>query len=135
LITIIDASVALKWVCAEDGSDRAAALLDGRRLSAPAIWLTEAANVLWRRAQQRELTQDEAAERVSALASAPVAILDTNDLHAGALRLATELWHPVYGCLYLAAALKHSTRLITANRLLLAAVSAHPYLAGSVELL
>ena len=45
---VVDASVALKWVFDEPESEAAVALRD-EELVAPALWLAEAANALWRR--------------------------------------------------------------------------------------
>ena len=115
-VIIIDASVAVKWVCDEDGSERAAALLDGRPLAVPALWLIEAANVLWRRVRQGELTAREAEERIALLSAAPVRALEPQDLISSALRLACELDHPVYDCLYLAAAIRCQGQVITGDR-------------------
>jgi predicted nucleic acid-binding protein len=49
-VIVVDASVALKWVIPEAGSDAAAGLLHDE-LIAPDLWLTEAANALWRHAR------------------------------------------------------------------------------------
>jgi predicted nucleic acid-binding protein len=48
LTVVIDASVAIKWVLEEPGSEQAISLQD-EELIAPALWLIEAANALWRR--------------------------------------------------------------------------------------
>src|SRR6266404_5666664 len=45
--SVIDASVALKWVIEEDGSEAATALLVGDVLAAPDFVVIECANVLW----------------------------------------------------------------------------------------
>src|SRR6516165_8263674 len=55
---IIDASVALKWVIEEDGSEEAGALLRGEPLAAPDLLVVECANVLWAKARRRSLTRD-----------------------------------------------------------------------------
>jgi len=133
--TIIDASVAVKWVCAEEGSDRAAALLDGQALAAPGFWLVEAANALWRRAQRGELGSGEADERIAMLAEAPVRALDIADWVPDALKMACELHHPVYDCLYLAAAVRCRAQLVTADRRFHAVVNRHPSFGPRVALL
>ncbi len=131
---VIDASVAVKWVLRENDSDAADALLDHDDLMAPVLWLAEAANALWRRARIGEITADEADERMSELRKAPVASL-AMEAHLGpALRLATALGHPVYDCVYLALALHHGTRVVTADRRF-AAVAARLNLAERVQLL
>jgi len=45
---VVDASIALKWVLEEPGSDAAEELLE-KDLAAPSLWLLDAANALWRR--------------------------------------------------------------------------------------
>jgi len=89
--------------------------LDPRREST-ALWLTEAANALWRRARTGDITIDEAAERFSELLNAPVASLAMEPYLDRALKLAMEIDHPVYDCVYLALALHHDTHLVTADR-------------------
>jgi predicted nucleic acid-binding protein len=131
---VIDASVALKWVFEEPGTDAALALR-GEQLIAPAIWLAEAANALWRHVRLGETTAAEALARMDELAEAPVATLSIEPHVAPALRLATELSHPVYDCLYLALALNYDTHVITDDRRFAAAVTDRPDLAGRVELL
>jgi predicted nucleic acid-binding protein len=130
---VIDASVGLKWVLDEPGSDAASALCD-QELIAPALWLAEAANALWRLARMSQLTTDEAAARFFELLNAPVASLAIEPHLPRALKLAAEIGHPVYDCLYLSLALHHQTHVITADRRFASAASA-PQLAGSVRLL
>ncbi len=65
---VIDASVALKWVLGETDSDAADALFDrDEDLIAPALWLAEAANALWRRARTGEVSSDQVNVRFSEL--------------------------------------------------------------------
>ena len=54
---VIDASVAVKWVLDEPRSDAALALRN-EQLAAPALWLAEAANALWRHVRVGELTAE-----------------------------------------------------------------------------
>ncbi|MEC4591254.1 MULTISPECIES: type II toxin-antitoxin system VapC family toxin [Nitrospirillum] len=131
-LTIIDASVALKWVWMEADSEAAAALLDGRPLAAPALWLTEAANALWKLAQRQALSADEAEDRLAFLIQAPVRLIDTSPLLPAALRIAQTLQHPLYDCLYLAAALHLSAKVVTADRRFHRAASAHPIYADAI---
>jgi predicted nucleic acid-binding protein len=130
---VIDASVAVKWVLSEKGSDAADALLD-QDLMAPGIWLAEAANALWREARTGGISTEEASARLAELLNAPVASLPIEPHLEPALRLAMELGHPVYDCIYLALALHHQTHVVTADRRFAAAASAPP-LAGAVRLL
>ena len=130
---VVDASVAVKWVLDERGSEAAASLRE-QELIAPALWLAEAANVLWRHAQTGEITGNEAAEYFSELLQAPVATLPIEPHLTQALKLAIEIGHPVYDCIYLALALQHRTHVVTADRRFASAAST-PNLAGSVRLL
>ena len=52
---IVDASVAVKWVVPEIGSDQAAALAT-YRLSAPDLLDAECANVLWVKVTRAEIS-------------------------------------------------------------------------------
>jgi len=130
---VIDASVAVKWVLSEADSDAADALLD-QDLMAPSIWLAEAANVLWRKGRTGEITTEQANARLSELLQAPVASLPIEPDLEPALKLAMEIGHPVYDCIYLALALHHRTHVVTADRRFASAAST-PALAGSVRLL
>jgi len=118
----------------EPGKDAADALLD-ETLAAPALWLVEAANALWRRSLRGELTDAEAVERLAELRHAPVACLPIEDDLEAALTLAAELRHPVYECLYLAAAIRENAQVITADRRFFDAVAAGGAYGARVRLL
>jgi predicted nucleic acid-binding protein len=130
---VVDASVAVKWVVREADSDQATALRS-EQLIAPVLWLAEASNVLWRRVRIGDLTADEARARLSELMKAPVASLPMEPYLDEGLRLAAELGHPIYDCIYLALALHQNTHVVTADARFAAAVS-RPDLAGRVRLL
>lgn len=112
---IIDASVAIKWIVAEPGSDEAFKLAQSSRLIAPRLLLVECANVLWAKTRRRGITPDEAAEGFSYIAAAPIHYLEDGDLLPDALVLAGQLDHPVYDCLYVAAARATEAPLVTAD--------------------
>ena len=131
---VVDASVALKWVLDEPGKDAADALLD-EELVAPALWLIEAANALWRRARRGEISADEAAERLTELHNAPITTVAIEDDLLAAARLANDLGHPVYDCLYLALAIREDTYVVTADRRFHAVVEAAGVHGGRVRLL
>jgi predicted nucleic acid-binding protein len=130
---VVHASVALKWVLDEPGSEAAVALRD-HELVAPTLWLAEAANALWRHARIGEISNDEAIAYFAELLKAPVASLPIEPQLEPALKLAMEIGHPIYDCIYLALALRHQTHVVTADRRFAAAASAPP-LAGAVRLL
>jgi predicted nucleic acid-binding protein len=133
LRVVLDASVALKWVLDEPESDAALALR-GEDLIAPALWLAEAANALWRRSRIGDITADDARTRLSELLNGPIASLAMEPYLGEALRLATETGHPVYDCTYLAVALRHDTHVVTADKRFASAADREG-LAGRVQLL
>lgn len=130
---VIDASVALKWVLDEPGSDKAR-LLAEQALIAPSIWIAEAANSLWRRCRIGDITANDARVRLNELRTAPILPVDFEPLIDEALGLALEMGHPVYDCIYLALALRHDTEVVTADRRFDAAVG-RSTLSGRVRLL
>jgi predicted nucleic acid-binding protein len=130
---VVDASVPLKWVLDEPESEAAVALRD-QELIAPALWLAEAANALWRHARIGEISVDEAVAHFSELMNAPVASLPMEPYLEQALKLATEIGHPVNDCIYLALALQQKTHVVTADQRFAAAANT-PALAGGVRLL
>lgn len=112
---VVDASVALKWVLDEAGSEAAGALL-AEDLIAPELWLLEAANALWRRGQRGELSSDAVRERLAVLRQAPISSTRIEEDLVVAADLAIRLRHPVYDCLYLALAIRERTWVVTADR-------------------
>ena len=118
---VIDASIALKWVIPEPGSE-AAGELRSQHLIAPTLWIAEAANALWRLVRRGEVTPDQAFRRYAELADAPVAPIALEPHVGAAFNLATRIKQPIYDCLYLAVALHHDTHVVTADRRFAAAV-------------
>lgn len=60
---VVAASMALKWMLGEPGSDAPEELLE--RVEAPALWLLDVENALWRRTVRGELTAAEAEKRLT----------------------------------------------------------------------
>ena len=113
---VVDASVAVKWLVKEDGSDRAEAL-KAEDLHAPSLIRIEVANVLRTLATSGRLEDAEALPALDLLLDAPVRLYEPTDaLMRGALAFALRLEHPIYDCLYLALAVELGTRLVTADR-------------------
>jgi predicted nucleic acid-binding protein len=92
---VVDASVAVKWVLSETGSDAADALLD-QDLMAPVLWLAEAANVLWRKARIGDISAEQANTRLFELMNAPVASVAMEPYLEQALKFAVAIGHPTY---------------------------------------
>ena len=122
---VVDASVAVKWVVGEDGSDSAAALLD-HPLAAPDLLCPECANILWKKVGRGQLTAEEADAAAAALEAAEVELHSTCAYLALATRMAVTLNHPAYDCFYLALAEALDRPLVTADRRLVGVVRADP---------
>jgi predicted nucleic acid-binding protein len=131
---VVDASVAIKWLVDEPLSAQAAKLLDDDLpLAAPELIYAEAANALWAIARRGRISAADVREALDMLADAPLAVPSSmRQLMAAAARLAHDLDHPVYDCLYLALALQEQRPVITADRRFYSVVQGHPYLAGHV---
>jgi len=130
---VVDASVALKWVVDEPGSEASIAL-QHQELIAPVFWLSEAANALWRRVRIGDLSADEASLRFAQLQAAPVHSVPLEPHVANGLEIGLRLNHPIYDCIYLAIAIEQNTHVITADRRFVTAAN-RPEFAGRVRLL
>jgi len=121
---VVDASVAIKWVIPEAGSEQAITLLD-HDLVVPALLFSECANILWRKLRHRLLTDEEASLAAQTLEQAELAVVWTRNYLARAVAIATELDHPAYDAVYLAVAEALGLRMATADdRLIRKAVQA-----------
>jgi predicted nucleic acid-binding protein len=112
---VIDASIAVKWVVEDDGTPQALALRQRAKLIAPDLLVAECSNILWKKARKRELSIDEATFAARLLQAADIELLPTRSLLETATRIAIELDHPAYDCLYLALAVENGCRLVTAD--------------------
>jgi predicted nucleic acid-binding protein len=124
---VVDASVALKWLVEEEGTDAADALR-GQHLVAPALVRVEVANVLRTMAALGATPSAVAVELFALFQRAPVDIVEADDaLERRALDLAIALAHPVYDCLYLALAERMGAPLVTADARFLRALAGTPF--------
>ena len=133
---VVDASVGLKWVVDEVGSDEAFALLLGRRLIVPALFWVEAANALASKVRRGDLDRSDASDAWLDLEEAPVETVPiTKELVRASLEVAHDLRQPIYDCLYLALAISSEATLVTADARLLTRVVTRPALARRVRAL
>ena len=113
---VVDASVAVKWLIAEEGSDEALALAEsGDEMHAPRLMASEIANALWRKARLGEIARGEAGAMMAAVPAMPVRWSADEEICASGVRLALALDRPVYDCVYLALAHRIGARVITAD--------------------
>jgi predicted nucleic acid-binding protein len=105
---VVDASVAIKWLIDEPLSGQAVRLLDADvPLVAPELIYAEAANAIWAIARRGQIDTAEVHEALDLLADAPLTVPSSmRQRMAATARLANDLAHPVYDCLYLALALQ-----------------------------
>lgn len=109
--------MAAKWFLPEEQEDLARRILvQAEVLLAPDFLRVELANVLWKSTVRGGLDSDQALRIMEGLDDHPVALQATEPLVPRALRLAVELAHPVYDCVYLALAEREDCRVVTADR-------------------
>lgn len=116
---VVDASIAVKWVIEEEGTEDALSLRRRAKLIAPDLLAAECSNILWKKVRRGELAKDEALLAAQLLQNADLELLPTRPLLESATRLAIELDHPAYDCVYLALAFAKGCNLVTADERLL----------------
>ena len=125
LATVLDASVAVRWLVTENASAEAAALLARpTRWIAPRLMLTEVAGALHRKVAAgnlREVLASEALEELlRTVGSGGIRLAQDERVLMAAFALATLLRHRVPDCMYLALAEQESAGLATADHALAA---------------
>ncbi len=112
----VDACIVAKWFLTESHSEESRQLLARRIcLHAPDLLLVEFANIIWKKVQRREIPDPQ--PYLDELSTLPetVTLHRSADFLNHALRMAIDMDHPVYDCLYLACAEATSSVLITAD--------------------
>jgi len=113
---VVDASIAVQWFANEPESERAARLLvDERPLLAPDLMPVEAANAWWKKVRRREMEVSDLGQAIVNLLALGIVLHPSAALLSRAARLAVEVGHPVYDCLYLVLASDRGARLATAD--------------------
>lgn len=110
---VVDTSVAIKWVVAEERRAEARMVLaSGWILHAPDLMLLEAANTLRRKVRGKLISTEQSAEGFDLIRQS-VTILTMRDQIDETMALAIELDHSVYDCCFLACALWSGSLFIT----------------------
>jgi predicted nucleic acid-binding protein len=121
LATVLDASVAVRWLTMEPGTAAAIDLMRRpTRWMAPRLLLTEVAGALHRKITERRLRDVAAAEALDLLLNAvnggEIRLGEDERFMAAALMLATLTSHKVADCAYVALAEHEGAALATADR-------------------
>lgn len=121
LATVLDASVAVRWLTMEPGTDAAIALLSRpTRWVAPRLLLTEVAGALYRKIGEGRIKDIAAAEALDVLLSAvdrgQIRLAEDERFMAAASMIATLMSQKVADCLYVALAEQEGAVLATADR-------------------
>jgi predicted nucleic acid-binding protein len=135
-VYVVDASVVVKWFVPEIHSDKARRLLGaGNDFVAPDLLFAETANTIWKKVRRKELTFDEGRRLVADMRGIAVESVSCRALAEDAHALADTTGRTVYDCMYVALAARLSTRSITADDRLEAALRRFPAIARHVQLL
>jgi len=117
---VLDASVAVRWVVTEPGSETAAELF-GRQIRwvAPRLLLVEFASALRRKVLEGLITTDDATDSMEFLLNViergSIRLAADERIVASALQFAVSNRHRVPDCLYLALAHDEGVALVTAD--------------------
>jgi predicted nucleic acid-binding protein len=122
-LAVLDASVAVRWVVPEQGSEEAAALLSQPvTWVAPRLLVTEVASALRRKVSGGEISPSVASHAlgaiVDAIADGVIQLTEDEHVVGAALTLAITLDRTLPDCLYLALAEREGASLATADRAL-----------------
>ena len=113
---MVDASMAFLWFANEPDRWGAARLLETEAtLLAPDLMAVEATNAWWKKLRRREMDIVDVEQAVTYLLAVGIGWTAAAELVRPAARLAAELGHPVYDCVYLALAATRSASLATAD--------------------
>ncbi len=112
---IVDASVGVKWLVREPGSDVALALLDTRELAAPDLLKLEVGHVLGKRLRRGQASMAFLTDAWRDLQAAEVRFEPFQDHLDEAFILALELGAAIYDCVYLALAEAEDDVLVTSD--------------------
>lgn len=115
---VVDASVVVKWIVGEAGSDQALRLRR-HQLSAPDLLISECANIVWKKVRLGELSDTEASVAIRLLIRVDIELVPARRLAPRAVQLACLLDHSAYDCMYLALAEVAERPFVTADTRLL----------------
>lgn len=113
---VIDASVAVKFVTEEPGSDKAYKIILGPDpLIAPDWVLAECANSIGKKVLANQLSRVAAEASFAQLPEFFARLFPTDAMLDEGFRLALDMGHAVYDCVYLVLALREEAPVVTAD--------------------
>jgi predicted nucleic acid-binding protein len=114
---VADANVALKWFFGDEplAEEAAAIIRSGIPVIAPDLVVAEVANAAWRWSRLGRIRPEEAHRIATRLPGFFQMLVPAAELVEPAMRLAHDLDHPIYDCLYLALANREEVALVTAD--------------------
>ena len=113
---VVDASVAAVWFTNEPDPRGATRLLETPSMFFAPDWMAvEATNAWWKRLRRGEMDLPHIERAVSRLLALEIVWIASTTLLKPGARLAAELNHPIYDCLYLALAMSQAAVLATAD--------------------
>lgn len=114
---IVDANVAVKWFVEEERHIHAKNVLNAtERMIAPDWIIPEVAHAIFRKFQDRQVTQQQINEALKILPRYFDDLITSASLVDKALNIAIEINHPIYDCIYLASAEQTLGLLITDDK-------------------
>ena len=131
---IIDASIAFKCLVEEPDSRSALLLLQQQDCLTPDFLLVEVRNAILTRVRSKRLSPSTALALQQDLSELTISIVPTTRILPRAFAIALELGHPIYDCLYLAAAVTLDLQLVTGDQRFLSAVRRSKYVERGVSL-
>ncbi len=90
-------------------------VLANARLIAPDLLIAECANILWKKVARGQLDNETAVFAASGIMKTDIELVPMRQNMAKAVKLAIELDHPAYDCIYLALALERDCPFVTAD--------------------
>jgi predicted nucleic acid-binding protein len=122
---IVDTNVLIAALLDEGDSESAEALFGGdQAVGAPDLIWSECANVLWVKARRGEIGHSQARRCLDIALTAPIIELPSKPLMPAAQHIALMAGHPVYDCVFLAAAQAQGGPLVTLDARFIQAASA-----------
>jgi predicted nucleic acid-binding protein len=112
---VVDASIAFKWLVTEADSEAAVSLLQNHNVVAPDVLLAECRNAALTHVRRGIISIEQAKQAERDLEALQLRTLASVPFLTHAFTLALELSHPIYDCIYLAAAIANDRILATAD--------------------